>query len=138
MATIKRFEDLEIWKMARAFAYEVFETYTNSISFSKDYELKNQMNASTGSVMDNIAERFGGEGRNEFINFLSIAKGSAEEAKSQLYRALDRKYITQEKFELLYNQAEQLCEKIGSLIKYLNSSTHKGSKYKDRTPNKNP
>ena len=138
MATIKRFEDLEIWKMARAFAYEVFETYTNSISFSKDYELKNQMNASTGSVMDNIAERFGGEGRNEFINFLSIAKGSAEEAKSQLYRALDRKYITQEKFEFLYNQAEQVCEKIGSLIKYLNSSTHKGSKYKDRTPAKNP
>lgn len=138
MATIKRFEDLEIWKMARAFAYEVFETYTNSISFSKDYELKNQMNASTGSVMDNIAEGFGRGGRNEFINFLSIAKGSAEEAKSQLYRALDRKYITQEKFEFLYNQAEQLCEKIGSLIKYLNSSTHKGSKYKDRTPTKNP
>jgi four helix bundle protein len=137
MVTIKKFEDLEIWQMAKAFANAVFETYTNTISFNKNYELKGQLNASGGSVMDNIAEGFGRGGRNEFVNFLSIAKRSAEEAKSQLYRAPDRKYITQEKSDSLYDQAEQICEKIGALIKYLNSSTDEGSKYKDRTVIKN-
>jgi four helix bundle protein len=111
MATIKKFEDLEIGQMEKAFANAVFETYTNTISFSKDYELKGQLNASSGSIMDNIAEGFGCGGRNEFVNFLSIAKGSAEEAKSQLYRALDRKYITQEKFESLYDQADKSAKK---------------------------
>ncbi|MGN6163116.1 MAG: four helix bundle protein, partial [Flavisolibacter sp.] len=101
MATIKRFEDLEVWQLARAFANAVFETYTNNVSFSKDFELKNQINASSGSVMDNIAEGFGRGGRNEFINFLSIAKGSIEESKSQLYTALDRRFIAQQKFDAL-------------------------------------
>jgi four helix bundle protein len=135
MATIKRFEDLEVWQLARAFANAVFETYTNNVSFSKDFELKNQINASSGSVMDNIAEGFGRGGRNEFINFLSIAKGSIEESKSQLYTALDRRFIAQQKFDALYNQAEALCKKIGAFMNYLNAATYKGAKFKNRTPN---
>jgi len=91
MATIKRFEDLVPIaigrQLARAFANDVFETYTTNVSFSKDFELKNQINASSGSIMDNISEGFGRGGRNEFLNFLSISKGSAEESKSHLYRA---------------------------------------------------
>ncbi len=91
MATIQRFEDLDIWKMARTLAEEVHELYTNHDVFSKDYRLKNQINGSSGSVMDNIAEGFERGGNNEFVNFLSIAKGSLGEVKSQLYRAYDRK-----------------------------------------------
>ena len=142
MATIKRFEDLVPIaigrQLARAFANDVFETYTTNVSFSKDFELKNQINASSGSIMDNISEGFGRGGRNEFLNFLSIAKGSAEESKSQLYRALDRKYITQDKFNALYNQAEELCKKIGAFMNYLNAATYQGSKFKNRTPNSKP
>lgn len=139
MATIKRFEDLEVWQLARAFAKSIFEAYTNNISFSKDFELKNQINASSGSIMDNIAEGFGRGGRNEFLNFLSIAKGSAEESKSQLYRAFDRQYMTQQKFDALYNQAEELCKKIGAFTNYLNAATYKGAKFKNRTtPNAKP
>jgi len=138
MATITRFEDLEVWQLARNLADQVFKTYIQSEALSKDYKLKEQINSSSGSAMDNIAEGFERGGRNEFINFLSISKGSMGEVKSQLYRALDRKYISQQQFDSLYNQAEELGKKIGAFIKYLNKSTHKGSKFKDRDAPQNP
>lgn len=139
MATITRFEDLEIWILARKFAQSVFIAYNNSEIFFKDFSLKNQINDSSGSAMDNIAEGFERGSRNEFVNFLSIAKASAAESKSQLYRAFDRNYLSQEAFEILYAKADILCKKIGSFMKYLNSSTYQGSKFKNRTtPTQNP
>lgn len=132
MATIKRSEDLEIWQLARELADDVYSTYINSSEFSKDFKLKDQINGSSGSIMDNIAEGFERSGRNEFINFLSYSKGSAGEVKSQLYRALDRKYITKDCFDKLYNKAEAIGKKTGSFIGYLNTSMNKGSKFKDR------
>ena len=85
MATIQRFEDLEAWQKARELAKQVY-VISNTGKLSKDFDLKNQINRSCGSVMDNIAEGFGRGSRNEFTNFLSIAKGSSDETKSQLYR----------------------------------------------------
>ena len=82
---------LEIWQVARELANEVVDLFTGSESFSGDFKLKDQINGSSGSVMDNIAEGFERGGRNEFINFLTFSKGPAGEVKSQLYRALDRK-----------------------------------------------
>lgn len=132
MATITQFEDLKIWKLARELAKEVHGVYVASEPFSKDYKLKDQINGASGSVMDNIAEGFERGGRNEFINFLSIAKGSCGEVKSQLYRVLDRKYISEEKFNDLYKKADFLGKKIGAFIKYLNSTIIAGNKFKNR------
>lgn len=132
MATITKFEELEVWQLARELANEIFELFTTSEKFSKDFKLRDQINGSSGSVMDNIAEGFERGGRNEFINFLTYAKGSAGEVKSQLYRALDRKYITQEQFDQLYEKTDLIGKKTGSFINYLNTSTHKGNKFKNR------
>ncbi|NII29498.1 four helix bundle protein [Pseudoflavitalea sp. X16] len=132
MATITRFEDLEVWQLARELANEIFQAYNSSELFLKDYKLKEQINGAIGSVMDNIAEGFERGGRNEFINFLSIAKGSCGEVQSQLYRALDRKYITQEHFDALYNKAKEIGQKAGAFINYLKESTYKGNKFKNR------
>jgi len=131
MATIRRFEDLEAWKKSRLLSQEVWKI-TCAGTFSRDYKLKDQINAASGSVMDNIAEGFGRGGRLEFVNFLSIAKGSVDETKSQLYRALDKEHISKEKFESIYSVADEAGRAIHGLIEYLNSSLVKGNKFKDR------
>jgi four helix bundle protein len=131
MATVTRFEDLEVWQMARVFAAAIYKL-TLQEKFSKEYKLKDQIKESSGSVMDNIAEGFGRESRLEFINFLSIAKGSINETKSQLYRCLDYNLITQEVFDNHFKDAEIIAAKIASFMIYLNKSLIKGQKFKDR------
>jgi four helix bundle protein len=128
MATISRFEDIEIWQMAREQANELWKIY-NDGTFSKDYELRNQISRSSGSVMDNIAEGFERSGNKEFINFLIISKASNGEVRSQLYRAFDRLHIKIEKFEELKLNTEILSKKITSFIKYLKGSDEKGFRY---------
>ncbi len=131
MATIKRFEDLEIWIEARRLSLCIFEI-TQKETFSREYKFKDQIKASAGSVMDNIAEGFERSGRLEFVNFLGFAKGSAGEVRSQCYRAFDQGYITQDEFDDLYSGYEKLASNIAGFINYLNRSAIKGQKFKDR------
>ena len=93
MATINRFEDIEAWQHAERLEREIFKL-TLEGEFAKDFSLKDQIRRSTGSVMDNIAEGFERSGNREFIQFLSISKGSCGEVQSQLYRALDQSYLS--------------------------------------------
>src|SRR5688572_5508806 len=128
MASVKSFEDLEVWKRARKFADRIYEL-TLEGSFAKDYSLRNQINASSGSVMDNIAEGFERGGNKEFILFLSYAKGSAGECRAQLYRALDRTHINQDTFNELSDEAKGISKMISGLMTYLHQSDLKGSKF---------
>ncbi len=136
MATIKRFEDIEAWKKAREFSKEIWSA-TQKGTFAKDYKLRDQINDSSGSVMHNIAEGFGRGGRLEFINFLTIAKGSNDEARSQLYAAFNRQHIDEEAFQKLYGMSDEIGRMLSGLVSYLNQSEVKGLKWKDRTTVKN-
>lgn len=129
MGTISRFEDLEIWKKARVFSKEVFEL-TLQNGFEKDFSLRNQINASSGSISDNIAEGFEREGNKEFINFLSIAKGSAGESRSQLYRAFDRNYFSEDMLQNMVVKSLEISKSISGFIKYLKESEYRGNKFK--------
>ena len=131
MATIKKFEDIEAWQKARILCKEIY-LITIDTALGKDYRFKDQINAAAGSIMDNIAEGFDRAGRNEFINFLTIAKASCAELKSQSYRILDRNYINDEKFSILYNLTSDIGNMLGAWITYLNKSEHKGTKFKNR------
>lgn len=111
MATITKFEDLEIWQEARKLAKEVF-ILSKETDLKTDFRFKEQIKASSGSVMDNIAEGFERDGNLEFRQFLSIAKGSAGETRSQIYRLYDCEYISEEQFKELKNKYEKLSGKM--------------------------
>jgi four helix bundle protein len=128
MATITKFEDLEIWQEARKLAKEVF-LLSKETDLKTDFRFKEQIKASSGSVMDNIAEGFERDGNLEFRQFLSVAKGSAGETRSQIYRLYDCEYISEEQFKDLKNKYENLSGKIKNFITYLNKKDFKGNKF---------
>ena len=136
MATIRRFEDLEIWKIARQLNKEIIEL-TKTTELKKDFGLKDQIMRSSESVMNNIAEGFGRAGRLEFIQFLSISRGSANELKSQLIQSFDKKYCNENKFNDLITETEKLNNKTAAFINYLNYSNYKGLKFMNRETTNN-
>ena len=134
MATIQKFEDLEVWKKARILSNKIYPlTFKEPIS--SDFRMKDQMRGSVGSIMDNIAEGFERGSKLEFINSLTTSKGETGELKSQLYRCLDNKYISQKLFDDLYFLADEITKMITGFINYLNKSTIKGQKFKNRRIN---
>ena len=125
---IEEFEDLEIWQVARELCKFVF-SITLSDAFKKDFKFRDQIRASSGSIMDNIAEGFERGGNKEFIQFLFIAKGSCGETRSQSYRAFDFQYLSNEEYALLSEKTTNLSKRISSFITYLKNSDLKGTKY---------
>ncbi|MEZ0485287.1 four helix bundle protein [Fibrella aquatica] len=128
MATVQRFDDLNVWKSARKLSMLIFKQ-TQRLPFKTDLGHSRQINDASGSMMDNIAEGFGRGNRKEFIQFLGFSMGSTDEVKSQLYRAYDRSYISQEEFNHLYRKADQITKMVASFINYLKTSEHRGFKY---------
>ncbi|MCK0144189.1 four helix bundle protein [Arenibacter sp. F26102] len=129
MATIVRFEDLDIWKEARSLSCEIIQI-VNVTELKGDYKLRDQIKGSSGSVMDNIAEGFERDGNLEFRQFLSVAKGSAGEARSQIYRVYDLGYISEKEMIRLTAEYEKLSRRIANFITYLNKKDFKGIKFK--------
>ena len=131
MGTIERFEDIEAWKKARELTRIIY-TITAKGDFAKDYGLRDQIRRASVSVMSNIAEGFERGGNKEFRQFLSMAKGSAAEVRSQLYVAFDSGYLEESDFRTLYELAEETGRLIGGFMRYLESSNHKGMKFKTK------
>jgi four helix bundle protein len=129
MGTIDKFEDIEAWKKARELTRKIY-TITSKGDFSKDYGLKDQIRRASVSVMSNIAEGFERDGNKEFRQFLSMAKGSAAEVRSQLYVAFDSGYLEDADFQTLNELAVEAGRLIGGLMRYLEKSRHKGTKFK--------
>ena len=121
MATITTFEDLGIWQQARLLCKGIWGL-TQKGSFARDFALKDQINRSSGSCMDNIAEGFERDGNREFGQFLSISKGSIGETRSQPYRALDSRHITQEEFDAAFYKCKNESKDIGNFMRYLRNS----------------
>ena len=129
MAKIERFEQIEAWRRGRELAKAIYSATSRS-GFSRDYGLKEQMRRAVVSVLSNIAEGFERGGNREFVQYLSLAKGSVGEVKAQLYVALDAGYLEEVTFATLYDLADETGRLIGGFMRYLSASTYKGNKFK--------
>jgi four helix bundle protein len=129
MATFQSFEAIEAWQKTKELTRGIYAV-SNKGAFSKDFGLRDQIRRASVSIMSNIAEGFERGGTREFIQFLSMAKGSSGEVRSQLYVAVDQGYIDKETFERLYTLASEASRMITGLMKYLRKSNVKGVKYK--------
>ena len=117
MSTVQRFEDLIAWQKARHLTRDLYQ-FTRRGSWAKDFGLSSQIQRASVSIMSNIAEGF--EKRHaEFHQFLSVAKSSCAEVRSELYVALDVGYLSLPEFEALLAQAEDVGRIIGGLRAYI-------------------
>jgi four helix bundle protein len=123
------FEDLQIWKEARRLTRKIYEI-TKEQPFSKDFGLCDQIRRASVSIMSNISEGYERGGNQEFLQFLSIAKGSCGEVRCQLYIALDQGYSDKAVCEHLLNDFRKLSVMMHNFMEYLKSSGLKGTKYK--------
>ena len=98
----------------------------------KDFRFRDQIKASAGSTMDNIAEGFERAGKNEFIQHLSISKGSTGETRSQLYRGIDFDYFEEDEANAIIEAYALLAAGIASFMDYLAQSPFRGYKFKNR------
>jgi len=112
----EKFEDLIAWQKARELTRAIYQA-TALGSFAKDFGLRDQVRRAAVSVMSNLAEGFERGGRSEFHQFLSVAKSSCAELRSQLYVALDATYLNPSAFHRLILQAEEVARIIGGLRK---------------------
>ena len=128
MSDIHKIEDLRVWQNARVLCKTIY-TLTHKEGFEKDFRFVQQIRAAAGSIMDNIAEGYGRGGNKEFIQFLSIAKGSTQEVLSQLYRAYDVQHITEQEFTETKQLLNTISVMLHNLIERLKQSDIKGSKF---------
>jgi four helix bundle protein len=115
---IKRFEDIEVWKEARRLVNMIYDL-TSKVLFKKDFGLREQIQKVAVSCMSNVAEGFDSDTKQQFIQLLSYTRRSASEVQSELYVALDRKYIRMEEFNNSYEQAKSVRKLANGFIRYL-------------------
>lgn len=127
--SVKYFEDLEVWILSRKLTNKIYNV-SNDGRFAKDFGLRDQIRRAAVSIMSNIAEGYERGGNQEFIQFLSIAKASCGEVRSQLYVAMDQNYINKKECEQLIDVFKKLSIMINNFIEYLKGSRYKGTKYK--------
>jgi four helix bundle protein len=118
MATIKNFEELEVWKIAMELCTEVYNL-TNKELFSKDFALKDQIRRSAISIPSNISEGYERDGINQFLYFLAISKGSCGELRTQLRIASNLNYISNIEFDILNEKCLSTSKQLSGFSKYL-------------------
>jgi four helix bundle protein len=118
MGTIKDFENLEIWILARLLVNLIYTDFKNC----RDYTFKDQICRAGISVMNNISEGFCRNSDAEFRQFLNISKGSAGEVKSMYYIAEDQHYLESKIAFDRRTMCQNIMNGTGNLMKYLKSS----------------
>ena len=124
MATFEKFEELEVWKVSMELCAEIYKL-TNTELFSKDFGLKDQIRRSSVSVPSNISEGFERDSKNQFVYFLTIAKGSCGELRTQLKIAKALNYIKETEYNLLNEKCLSTSKQLAGFITYLKNNKSK-------------
>ena len=114
MAKMQRFEDRIAWQRARELTRTIYQI-SRAGSFGRDFGLAGQIQRAAVSIMSNIAEGFERNRLPEFHQYLSVAKASCAEVRSQLYVALDADHWNQRTFSSALAQAEEVGRIVGGL-----------------------
>jgi four helix bundle protein len=128
MATFERFEDIEAWQRGRRLVRSVYDMSGRG-TFARDFALRDQARRAAISIVANIAEGFERGGTREFLQFLSMARGSAGELRAHLCLALDLGYLNDTEFRDFNEQCIHVSRMIARLMNYLRGTTIKGQKY---------
>jgi four helix bundle protein len=120
MATIKTFEDLEIWKNAHDLGKDIFNLCETNLKIQKDFSFKDQIKRATLSISNNISEGFEYSNNRQFYRFLAIAKGSCGEVRNCLLFLISINYSEEKEVEALILKTRILSGQIGNFMKYLN------------------
>jgi four helix bundle protein len=116
----RSFEDLEVWKRACVLAVRIYR----ELADCRDFGLRDQMQRAAISVASNIAE--GAErGGKDFARFLSIARGSAAELRTQAYIAARVGVLTDTAAKEIVDETKQIARMLVALAKSLNTATKK-------------
>ena len=107
------FEDLEVWKRATTLSANIYK----ELKHLKDYGFKDQITRSGLSIPSNIAEGFERESHKESVTFLSYAKGSCGELRTQIYIGIDIGYIDKEIGDEWSREAQEISSMLNGLIK---------------------
>ena len=118
MATFEKFEDLEVWKLSMDLCTDIYRL-TNTVLFSKDFGLKDQIRRSAVSVPSNISEGYERDSKNQFLYFLVIAKGSCGELRTQLKIARMLNYLKEEEYITINEKCISTSKQLAGFIKYL-------------------
>ncbi len=131
MGKIGSFEEIEAWKAARKLFRDVSRS-SGKGSFARDFVIRDQMRRAALSIPSNIAEGFERGGDREFAQFLAQAKGSAGELRSQLHSAFDLGYLEHDGYHCLLATVLDISRRLAALISYLQGSSLRGSRFRDR------
>ena len=108
-----RFEDLDVWKRAARLSVDIY----NELKALRDYGFKGQITRAGLSVPSNIAEGFERESQKECMTFLSYAKGSCGELRSQVYVGMEIGYIDKKVGQKWLAEAGEISSMLSGLMK---------------------
>jgi four helix bundle protein len=119
MSEFKSYKDLLIWSKSKDLSLQIYQI-TKTFPKEEQFGLISQIRRSAISIPSNIAEGWGRDSENYFINFLNIAKGSLYELETQLIISKELEFISNEKLLELSNEIDTLSRMIIGLIKKIN------------------
>jgi four helix bundle protein len=108
-----KFEDLGVWKKSARLSAEIYKKLGNN----KNFSFRDQITRSGLSISSNIAEGFERESKKECLHFLSIARGSCGELRSQIYIGIDINTIERETGYKWIGETKEISKMLTALIK---------------------